>query len=250
MATLTLITPEAVPLRYELAGAGSRFAAGLLDLLLFAAGYLSATLVVVAAAQLDPTGLSQLARGVLGGGFLAGLAVYPLVFGLLGGGRTPAKRALGLVVKSHDGFPAAAGQVVLRSLLWPLDALLLVPLPIGLLVIAATRGRQRLGDFAAGTVVVREERGWARTEPFPKETWSALERRELDLAPGLSARFGDEDLELLRDLWTRVGLDAERRRRLFVRTARHYARRLGLARFDDARVVLKELYLFLREARA
>jgi hypothetical protein len=66
----------------------------------------------------------------------------------------------------------------------------------------------------------------------------------------MAARFDGADLEFLRDLWTREGISHEERRRLFVAAARDYAQRLGLREFDDARVVLKELFLFLREARA
>ena len=38
-------------------------------------------------------------------------------------------------------------------------------------------------------------------------------------------------------------------RKFFVAAARHYAGRLGVREFDDARVVLRELFLFLRETR-
>ena len=57
----------------------------------------------------------------------------------------------------------------------------------------------------------------------------------------LAARLTEEDVEFLRDLVTRPGMASSERRKLFVATARHYAERLGLGSFQDARVVLREL---------
>jgi hypothetical protein len=69
----------------------------------------------------------------------------------------------------------------------------------------------------------------------------------LALTPGAAAHLTTEDRALLRDLLLRTDLSEERRRTLFVAAAKHYAARLGLGPFTDARVVLLELYLFARE---
>ncbi|HVS08319.1 MAG TPA: RDD family protein [Planctomycetota bacterium] len=249
MPTLTIATPEGIRLRLEIAGAGSRFCAALLDALLFGSLYVAAALIVMLVAAIDRSGLSNLMWGILIGGLPLSLALYQLVFHALRDGQTPGKRALGLRVASADGYPASLMQHFLRFALWPVDVLLLVPVSVGILVITLSERRQRLGDLAAGTLVLRERAREERPEPFPGERWSALEDRTLRLEPGLAARLSAEDLELLRELWTRPELTLEERRRLFVATARHYAQRLELGDFKDARTVLRELYLFLREAR-
>jgi hypothetical protein len=96
---------------------------------------------------------------------------------------------------------------------------------------------------------LRERSDEAKEEPFPGESWSALTERTLPLMPGFAARLSAEDAAFLRELWTRDGLDPVPRRRQFIAAARHYCERLGVSEFHDARVVLKELYLFAREYR-
>jgi uncharacterized RDD family membrane protein YckC len=248
LAELVVETAEGVRLRREVAGAGSRFAASTLDLLLLLAGYALAALAVALVAEIDPTGAGDLALGLMIGGVFVVAVAYQALFLLWWGGESPGKRALGLRVVSADGYPAGALQVVVRSLIWPLDALLMVPLPIGFVVAFATERHQRLGDLAAGTLAVRVgARARVAAEPFAGERWSTLPARTLALSPGMAARLGPDDLDLLRDLWTRAELSPEARRRLYVDAARAYAQRLELGPFEDARVVLKELYLFARE---
>jgi uncharacterized RDD family membrane protein YckC len=236
MSTLIVRTAEGISLRREIAGAGSRLAAGLLDLLLLAAGYLLLVLGVLVASAVDPTGLSGLALGMLVGGTLLVAVLYHVLFHLAWKGRTPGKAALGLRVLSADGYPASALQVVLRGLIWLVDVLLLVPLPLGWILVAATERHQRLGDLVAGTLVVHGEHARSTVEPWPQETWSALSPRVLALSPGMTARLRPADVAFLRDLVTRTELDPEARRRLFVEAARHYSARLGLGEFDDARL--------------
>jgi uncharacterized RDD family membrane protein YckC len=245
---LSIHTPEGLVLEREIAGAGSRAAAGLCDLFLIGMLYAIALLGASLVLAIDLTGVSGILQGVLLAGLPLLLAGYHFVFHAFGGGRTPGKRFLGLCVIGADGYPATLTQHLLRSALWMLDVVVLVPLPLGLFVIALSARRQRIGDVVAGTLVVREDEPVGREEPFPGESWSRLEQRTLDLHPGSRARLGEEDYELLRELWTRSLPDAERRR-LFVETARELSGRLGLGPVDDARVALKELYLFLREFR-
>jgi uncharacterized RDD family membrane protein YckC len=245
---LAIRTPEGLALEREIAGAGSRAAAGLCDLFLIGMLYAIALLLAALVLSVDPTGVSGIALGMLGAGLPFLLATYHFLFHAFAGGRTPGKRFLDLRVVSADGHPATLAQHLLRSSLWLLDAVVLVPLPLGLLVIASSARRQRIGDVVAGTLVVREREPPPALEPFRGESWSRLERRTLDLHPGHLARLTSEDSELLGELLTRELPESERRR-LFVETARELLARLDLPPVADARVALKELYLFLRELR-
>jgi len=247
MTTLAVATSEGVELRHDIAGAGSRFAAGLLDGLLFGIGYMAVVIAVLIPVSFDPSGLSGFVAGlVLGGGVLAILA-YHVLYHAFWEGQTPGKRALGIRVLSADGHPATLMQLVMRALLWPIDVLLTVPLPVGMIVIAATPKHQRLGDLFAGTLVVRTAGALRTPEPYASATWSSLPQHMLPLTPGAAAHFTAEDRAFLRDLLTRMDLAPEKRRTLFIAAAKHYADRLGLGPFADARIAIPELYLYARE---
>jgi uncharacterized RDD family membrane protein YckC len=251
---LVVDTPEGISLRYEIAGAGSRGAAAALDLMLFTLGFLSLGLAALTLAQLDPTGLSGFVLGLLAGGFLICLSAYHIGFALLWEGRSPGKRLLGLRVVDQQGNPAGPVQHLVRGLFWPLETFLALPLSLGLILIAATERRQRLGDLVAGTLVLREIPAPDEQEPFMGSSWSGLERKRLDLTPAVAARFDAEDLLFLRKLFTRRSTAPEARGRLFVKSARHYASVLEIElperlRPEQAAVLLRELFLYLRELR-
>ncbi len=251
MPQLAVETPEGVVLRHEVAGPGSRSAAALIDLLILFGTWATLLLIATLIASVDPTGFSDIVQGVMVGGVMLALVAYPALFAILWNGQTPGKRALGLRVTDANGYPATNGQHVLRSLFWPLEVLLPLPLPpVGIYVMASNPRRQRLGDLVARTTVLRAAPPPASREPYPTETWSRLPRRTVPLAPALAARLDGADYDYLRALLGRDGLERERKKELYVETARVYARRLDVPRFDDARVFLKELYLFLRESRA
>lgn len=247
VTTLLVNTSEGVTLRQDVAGVGSRFAAGLLDGLVIIAGYLLIGFLVLLAVRVDPTGMSSFVAGLGIGGTLLAILLYHVLFHALREGQTLGKIVLGIRVMSADGYPPTFLQVLLRALVWPIDGFFCVPVPIGLIVIAVTPKHQRLGDLVAGTLVIRSPKARLRTQPWPRETWSGLEARTLPLGPGLAARLSPADLEFLRELLTRTELLPDERRKLFIEAARHYCARLSLGEFEDARVVLKELYLFARE---
>jgi uncharacterized RDD family membrane protein YckC len=250
MTRLLIETSEGVRLRVEIAGAGSRFAAGLLDGIVLVLGLLVTLLVLSAAHALDQGATTEFLIGLLTGGTVLIAIAYHVIFHVLAGGRTPGKMALGIRVVSADGRPASTLAIVLRGLIQPIDVMLTMPVSVGLILIGATPRHQRLGDLAAGTMVVHDKRReWLR-DPYPGETWRSLPVRTLPLTPGLEARLTPDDRALLRTLVSREGLEEEARRRLFIDAARMFAEKLELGAFEDARVVLKELYLFVREMAA
>jgi hypothetical protein len=72
-------------------------------------------------------------------------------------GQTLGKRALGIRVVSERGVPITGAQAVLRNLVGAVDGLLPFFFMLGLASMVITRRFQRLGDLAAGTMVVVEE---------------------------------------------------------------------------------------------
>lgn len=247
MTTLVVETTEGVEIRLDLAGAGSRLAAGLLDLVILGIGALLMLLALMLIASVDPSGFSGFLFGIYLGGLILLVVGYHVGFHVLDKGTTPGKRMLGIRVVATDGQPATAFQILIRALIQPIDVLLMIPISLGLIVTAATARSQRLGDLAAGTMVVRTTVPAYVEDPFPGETWSTLPFKTLPLTPGVVARLSPDERAFLRSLVTRRGLTGDARRELFVTSAQFLSDKLGLGPFTDARDVLKELYLFVRE---
>jgi uncharacterized RDD family membrane protein YckC len=245
--TLTITTPEGLHLKQEIAGAGSRYVAALLDGILLGLLWLLMLLGAMGLAELDPTGVGRFAAGLATGGILLIAVAYQFVFAGLWNGQTPGKRALRLRIKSADGHPASKFQLLMRSLLWVVDVLVLVPVSVGLYLIVLTPRHQRLGDLAAGTLVLRDPPEEAPREPYEDETWESLSPRLLPLTPALTRRLTRSDREFLRELLTRRGVADDKRTELMEAACQHYREHLFLADSVSVRDSLKELYLFLRE---
>ncbi len=157
LGRLEVETPDHVVLRYDLAGAGNRGFAALVDFvaaLLLVFGMVALGLIV--AGVISPTVASSL-QGLWVMATL--LIAWSYFIGLewLWEGRTLGKRMFGLRVISADGSPASFIAVVIRNLLRVVDFLPAF-YGLGLVAIVATARSQRLGDLAAGTFVVRAPR--------------------------------------------------------------------------------------------
>jgi len=95
--------------------------------------------------------------GIGGGFFLIVLFViewlYPVLFEVFARGQTPGKKLLGITVVNDDLSPVTLGSSLVRNLLRTVDFLPLFYLA-GLVTMLCNRRFQRLGDMAAGTLVV------------------------------------------------------------------------------------------------
>ena len=95
--------------------------------------------------------------GIGGGFFLIFLFVvewlYPVLFELLMRGQTPGKKMLGIAVVNDDLSPVTLGTSLIRNLLRTIDFLPLFYLA-GIITMLSNRRFQRLGDLAAGTLVI------------------------------------------------------------------------------------------------
>jgi len=80
--------------------------------------------------------------------------LYPVVFEAGKRGATPGKRALGLRVVQTTGSPITLGQAVVRNFLRFIDGMPAFTYGFGLASCLASKRFQRLGDLAAGTVVI------------------------------------------------------------------------------------------------
>lgn len=145
-------TPEGVDLELVLAGLGSRMGAGLIDgsirwggLIIFAiaVGYLT-------------RGLGPLAfAGIYAPVFLLVEIGYDIAFETINNGRTIGKRAFGTRVVRSGGEPIEFRASAVRNILRLIDGLATL-YAAGIISILFTSRNQRLGDLAAGTLVIRD----------------------------------------------------------------------------------------------
>jgi len=153
-------TGEAVAIRYELAGLGSRFLAVIVDMLaqivlvvVLGIGFAIASPLLARA----PLG-KNLEAWAIGAGLFAFFLIFFgwfIIFEIWWSGRTPGKRMLGLRVVRDGGFPIDAGASIIRNVVR------IVEVALGFYTLSAisaliSRENKRLGDFAAGTIVVRD----------------------------------------------------------------------------------------------
>ncbi|HUG02156.1 MAG TPA: stage II sporulation protein M [Longimicrobiales bacterium] len=151
-------TPEHVRIGYELADLGSRFLAFVLDLLLFGLALFALGLVLPFVLSRFEVSRTLLTWGiaVLLIGFMLGLWLYFSLFEGLAGGRTPGKRLVGLRVIHDGGYPLTFRGSVVRNLIRLIDLQPLGTWMVGGAAMLMTPRTQRLGDLAAGTLVVRD----------------------------------------------------------------------------------------------
>ena len=163
-----IVTPEAVLLEFAEAGLGSRSLGFLVDLAVRAT-ILYATVLVLGTAGfvLDET-LVVVVLTALG---FSLLLVYPIVFETIWNGRTPGKMLLGLRVVTIEGAPIRFRHAAVRAGLGIVDFLVGAG-SVAIVSALLTRRSQRLGDLAAGTIVIRDRQAAPPSravlfQPFP-----------------------------------------------------------------------------------
>jgi len=219
--TWQIRTPEAAVFEFELAGPASRALAWLAD-----------RLVVGLATAAAGTGLSLadlVAPGLGGALFLVVYFVldwgYHAGFEWRSNGQTPGKRLVGLRVMSDRGLRLTLAQAVVRNLFRLIDGLPVLYLLGGCVAALEEHGR-RLGDLAAGTVVVRVRRlpaparlsagpGRGGRLPWEPDEAGRVRRRlsvgEGELVLSLAMRREQLDLGVRLDLFRRVSAHLQRR---------------------------------------
>jgi uncharacterized RDD family membrane protein YckC len=165
--SVEIVTPENISFRYWLAGPSRRLPAYLIDVLV------QVSFLMLAGWGLGfAFGLFRLAGSFLGL-FLVILFLVHWCYGALleslWNGQTLGKRAMHIRVVAVHGQPIRVWQAVLRNVLRAVDAMPLLPLvygsadaalplfAVGLIAASLNDRFQRLGDMAAGTMVVVEQ---------------------------------------------------------------------------------------------
>ncbi len=197
-------TPEGFNLELTLAGLGSRAAAAIID-----------TLIIVAVSLLfffafRDTEDSLLTRIVLIAMPIVFFFGYHLAFEMIGGRQSPGKRLLRLRVVRTDGSPVGGVGSLIRNLIRIVDFLPGLYL-IGMIAVFSTTQNQRLGDMAAGVVVVMEPKAVDDHLTF----WPSF----VDLPEGWDvSSVTDEDVAVMRQfVGRRDTLNPDSRRQIALR---------------------------------
>jgi uncharacterized RDD family membrane protein YckC len=151
---IKITTPENVELEFELAGLGSRLMAFLIDALIqggillglfFLAGILSIRV------ETNPSKLSSWSLAILWVLVFVVVWGYYVYFEIRWNGQTPGKRKMNLRVIRDSGHPIDVPAAVLRNIVRIADYFF----ALGFVVLFISPQSRRLGDYVAGTLVVK-----------------------------------------------------------------------------------------------
>lgn len=249
-----ITTPESVALELRLVGPGTRFLALFTDLWIVMF-LITLTIYIVAlmfSAILSGAGggTSEVAGAILV--LIISTVTFVTFFGYWfiletwWGGQTIGKKAVGIRVVMRGGYPLTPAASLIRNLVRIVDML---PPPlyfVGLASMAFSKDYQRLGDIAAGTVVIRdrnvreESSGFFFAGLLPEQVvhWD-------------TSGIASADLELIRRfLARRTTLRGGARYATGVRLARRYAPMVGGADPNLPPEVLLEGIILERQIRA
>ncbi|UCG41111.1 MAG: RDD family protein [Acidimicrobiia bacterium] len=173
-------TPEGLRLDLVLAGVGTRIVAAVIDSLVIGVVMFGVLFGAIAAAPALDAIIEEagFALGILLMAFVAAIPLfYYVVFETLDGGRSIGKRALRLRVVRTNGLPVGFAASMIRNLIRIVDLLPGAYL-VGLIAVVASSANQRVGDLAAGTLVIREvpheeATTWSPTAELSGPRWDA-----------------------------------------------------------------------------
>ncbi len=199
---MAIRTPEHVQLNILVAGAGNRFLAVAVDLLLQVLALIGVLVLLLSIEWVTAGGvrrtLGDLFQGKEAGVWLfAGIILitfliqwgYFTFFETVWTGQTPGKRLLKIRVLREDGRPIGFTEAAIRNLIRTvLDSQPFNSYAIGFVTGILNERFKRLGDFAAGTIVIRERRQRApRPTPRAQTAAAAGTQRIRPLTPDEAA---------------------------------------------------------------
>jgi len=224
--TLRIETPENVAFGYEIAGIGSRFLAALVDttLIVILEGIVALTMALMLN-NLDGGKFLNNSRSVAWLAAAGGLLTfaffwgYYIFFEMLWNGQSPGKRLAGLRVIRVDGMPENLSESTIRNLVRIVD-FLPAYYGIGVITMFINDQSRRLGDLAAGTLVVHDRGPVSLTSleetkpPLPSAASLELDWPVDRLSPA-DLQLAEEFLRRRDELFNRVELSQQIARSLF-----------------------------------
>ena len=244
---LNIDTPELVDIEMPLAGIGSRFIALLVDSLIWLAGLL-VIVVLLALIPQSSTPASTPASTDISEQWAVAIVIFIIfllnwgyftLFEAFWNGRTPGKRVARIRVIQRSGRAIGLFESMARNLVRYVDQFPFC-YAVGVIAIFASRQHQRLGDMAAGTLVVRDRvqeaplwgESGARTftaQIFAPSAPAPEPHMAYTLPATGIARLSSSDLEVLEGFFARrLDLSLPTRRALAARIAAAIQAKSGL----------------------
>jgi uncharacterized RDD family membrane protein YckC len=235
-------TPENVELQRRLAGIGSRFIAGFLDNLLIALIYIVLFILLLAVGiNLRDVGISGIAQiWLFTFIILIAFAIYWgyfVLFEMWTNGQSPGKKYVKIRVVQVEGGGISFTSIAIRNLLRVVDAIGFYA--VAGIVMFVTKKIQRLGDLAAGTVVISEELPNYSARYDQKK--QILDNEAITSAALEATGLKPEEYRLLHNYWLRrKELNIEARRQLLPQLIRPILNRMGHSLPNESLEVLEE----------
>jgi uncharacterized RDD family membrane protein YckC len=239
---INIDTPELVSIEMPLAGIGSRFIALLVDYLIWFAGIfivaLAATVLIPAIHAFNHVSEQWAEAIVIFLFFLLNWGYFTL-FEAFWNGRTPGKRVARIRVIQRSGRAIGLFESMARNLIRYVDQLPFF-YAVGVITMFVTKQHQRLGDLAAGTLVVRDREvetplwGDSGSRTFTAHAFSpnvpTPEPHSLVTLPATGiAKLSSSDLEVLEGFFARrLDMSMETRAALDHRIASAIQAKAGL----------------------
>jgi uncharacterized RDD family membrane protein YckC len=191
METIKVNTSQHVEIDYPIAGLGERIAARLIDLALFFGLYI----LIIFSGLLTVSFKSPTIFYVLIGIFVVIYVFYNLVCEIFMNGQCIGKKMMKIKVISLDGGQASIGQYFIRWVFRLVDFVLTGQVG-GLICIALSEKKQRIGDIVAGTTVIKT------VPPTKIEHIAFRPFTEADYVPLITnvAELSDRDVELIHEV--------------------------------------------------
>ncbi len=235
-STYEVRTPENVTFEFELGGITSRAIAWALDMIIVAV----LLFVCVFFAGLLSIAAGGFAQALMFIGAFVLMWWFTAITEWWMGGQTLGKKVMGLRTIQSSGLRITFVQAVTRNLVRIVDLLPAFYLVGGLSALVDSRTR-RLGDMAAGTIVIRERRS-----PLPNRIVPQNERYNTFIADPFVAHAARRITPPEREAMIKLALRREAlplatRHSLFTRLARHLEARLSVPRppyFSEEKYVL------------
>ena len=247
---LNIDTPELVDIEMPLAGIGSRFIALLVDYLIWgAAALVLGVPTIVILANLEAFSKVSAQWGValvIFAVFLVHWGYFTL-FEAFWNGRTPGKRVARIRVIQRSGRAIGLFESMARNLVRFVDQFPFI-YAVGVITMFVTRQHQRLGDLAAGTLVVRDREqesplwGDAGSRTFTAQAFApSTPAPEPHMAYSLPAtgiaKLNSSDLEVLEGFFARrLDMPLPTRQALAERIAAAIQAKSGVERPEGASV--------------
>ncbi len=251
---LHIETPENVAFNYEVAGMATRCFAGILDtliiLLIQVIVYISLfSLLSLNSFLFENENLPGWVIAIVG---LIGFALlwgYYLFFELRWNGQSPGKRWLHLRVVRVDGMPITFTESLIRNLVRLID-FLPAYYTLGCLVMFLDKQTRRLGDLAAGTVVIRDQAPITLESIGRRPTFVPASESAVTVALPVE-RLTAQDIHMLEDFLSRNDMATPYRDAIGQRLFKVMALRLdlpegwggGISIHDRLRLILQAVHI-------